>query len=132
MISLSRLFVRSESDRRRFERLDPEEKFLVEFRKSKDAAFRIGEGRDISQGGLRFATAAPVRKGEDLQVILYFPKQFPGPRSIQGQVRVRRIYVPGALHRSRIACEFKEPQRPLQEVVTEYIHWNKSSILPLS
>lgn len=132
MFKFLKKFRKTEADRRRFERLDPEETFLVEFRKQEGQAFRIGEGSDISQGGMRFLTSAPVHKGENLSVILYFPKQFPGPRKIEGEATVRRAYNPGATHRRRVACEFAETQPMLHQAVTNYMTWIKAPALSLS
>jgi hypothetical protein len=129
MFDFLRKHSKAEAERRRFERLDPEEKFLVEFRKANSGPMRLGEGRDISEGGLKFATSFPVHKGESLSLIVYFPKHFPGPRKAACDVTVRRTYEPGPTHRSRVACEFAEPQPLFQQAVMDYMRW---STLPLS
>ena len=117
---------KSAMERRRFKRLDPEDNFFVEFRKEGSETLRLGEGRDISEGGLRFATSAPVRKGEQLSMILYFPRQFPGRRKIEGQATVRRTYFPGAKHRFRVACEFQPAEPSFHDAVMEYMDWSKN------
>jgi c-di-GMP-binding flagellar brake protein YcgR len=130
MLSL-KSFQKSNAERRQFERLDSEEDFLIEFQKENAEAFRLGQGKDISEGGMRFATSAPVRKGEKIRLVLYLPKSFPGPRRVETEAAVRRVYHPGPMHRFRVACEFLGPQMSFHQAVTSYMGWSKSAGLPL-
>jgi hypothetical protein len=118
-------------ERRRYPRLDPEEEFLVEFRRKEAESLRLGQGKDISEGGLRFATSAQLHKGDELDVILYLPKKFPGLRKIHTRAKVRRVYHPAPTRRYRVACEFEAPQMSFHQTVTSYMDWSKSEHLPL-
>lgn len=111
-------------ERRQSKRLEPEERFLIEFRKGNASSFRLGEGKDISRTGVRFATSIPVKKGEPLDITLYFPKQFPNVRNIATTAIVRRVYHPGPTHRYRVACEFQDPQPSVLQAVTNFMEWS--------
>lgn len=113
-------------ENRRFERLRPEDVFLVEFQNDSLEKARLGQGKDISCGGVRFATSAFLKKGEQLKMTVYFPKSFPGPRKAETEAMVHRVHSPGPSHRMRVACEFVETSRNLEETLQSYLEWTKT------
>lgn len=116
-------------ENRRFERQTPEDVFLVEFQNVSAVKARLGQGKDISLGGIRFATSAPLKKGEQLQMTVYFPKKFPGPRKVKTEALVHRVYNPGASHRLRVACEFMEKTPLAEAALNSYLDWSKTQDL---
>ncbi len=120
---------KSQGENRRFERLRPEDPFLVEFKRKPVEKMRIGQGKDISRSGVRFATSASVKKGERLNMTLYFPKNYPGPRKVLAGALVHRIHDPGASHRLRVACEFLTASPGLEEALASYTAWAKTQDL---
>ncbi len=117
------------AENRRFERVNPEDIFLVEFQTGDPKKSRLGEGKDISLGGVRFATSAMLKKGDRLKMTVYFPKHFPGPRKAEAGAFVHRVHYPGASHRLRVACEFLETSRMMEETLNSYLEWSKSQDL---
>lgn len=88
----------------------------------------LGTGDDISLTGMRFATHAPLKKGEALEAILYFTKNFPGSKKIGLEMTVVRVYKPFGARRYRVGTHFTQSPRykPEFEVMAQFILWLKA------
>lgn len=117
------------TERRRSERVTAYNEFKIDFHTvSSRRIAGLGTGIDISMSGVRFATLAPLRKGESLEAALYFTKDFPGPRKIELQMTLVRVYKPFGARRWRIGASFNESSRYKQEfeALRQFIAWVKA------
>ncbi len=110
-------------ERREVSRLKPEDVFLLEYRKAGLRTRRLGEVRDFSAQGVRFATPLSLRKNERLRLWFYFPKTFPGPRKKMFRARVMRVLKPNRAERYRIGCLFEEGNDAAKETLRQFIYW---------
>jgi len=79
--------------------------FVVEFQNDRFMRPRLGNGRDLSVQGVRFATVVPLKKGERLAMTVYLPKAFEGDRKLCLDAKVVRVYRPKGFVRHRVGCE---------------------------
>lgn len=119
------------SDRRRTPRVEARNLIRIDFQ-TIDTSRIIATGtvKDISLGGIRFATFAPLKKGIQLDGILHFNNQFPGPKKIPMMMRVVRVYKPMGSRRYRVGVSFSDSLRYAQEkeIVRQVIEWLRQSL----
>lgn len=113
----------TQEDRREVARVRPEDVFLLEFRKAGLRTRRLGEVKDFTSQGIRFATPLSLRKNERLRLWLYFPKTFPGPRKKMLRARVMRVLKPTRAERFRVGCLFEEGNDEAKETLRQFIYW---------
>lgn len=113
-------------ERRKSERVSAEGEVKIDFQTMTSRRISgIGTGNDISISGMRFATFAPLKKGQMLEAALYFGKKFPGLKKIPLQMTVVRVYKPFGSRRYRIGVSFIESPRYKQEfeVLKQLVFW---------
>ena len=120
------------SERRVSNRISAEDAFKVDFQTTSLIRISgIGSGKDISATGMRFATFAPLKKGEVLETEIFFNEKFPGVKKVSLQMQVMRVYKPSGAKRYRVGIRFLESPRykPEFEVVRQFIWWLQTQIL---
>ena len=126
-------------DRRREARYPAEDEFLVEFSvkgESPPATWRagasdgqgrgshyLGNSRDISIHGVRFATTSNLRLREELILNFRLPQAFPGTRHFSVIGKVVRIYKPRGASRHRVGCSLEHEDEGTQEILRQFIYW---------
>lgn len=131
MFFLRRLFKPKirKTERRRSERVDAYNEFKIDFHAAGSRRIAgLGTGIDISMTGMRFATMAPLRKGEPLEATVYLTKDFPGPKKTGFQMTVVRVYKPFGGRRYRVGVNFTQSSRYTKEfeIIRHFIAWIKT------
>lgn len=117
-------------ERRSSPRVIPEHEFAVDFESDGFSRMSgIGGGKDLSTSGVRFATFAPLKKGQRLEMTLTFSARFPRVSRLVIVARVVRIYRPKGAKRFRIGCQFIELETHASELETirQFMEWVKLS-----
>ena len=117
------------AERRRSNRVSADDEFRIDFQASASTRmYCIATGKDISLTGMRIATFAPLQKGEIIEGLLYFNKNFPGLKKMILPMQVARIYRPFGAKRYRVGMNFlQSPQYKSElEVVRQFIFWLKT------
>ena len=113
-------------DRRESPRVSAEDEFVVDFQ-TKDFGRRpgFGAGKDLSLTGVRFATFAPLKKGQTMEITLTFSKHFTGKTKIGLEAEVIRVYRPKGTRHFRIGCRFLHLEDYCKEVeiIRQFIWW---------
>lgn len=98
--------------------------FLVEFIRTGFVKKKaVGYGRDLSLHGLHFKTPAPLKKGDNLKILIIFPDHFPGKRKILVQGKVHQAY--RSTHNSfyHVRCKLTFDNSILEGVVQQFLWW---------
>ena len=98
--------------------------FLVEFtRKGQLPQKGCGNGRDLSLQGMRFATPVSLKKGEPLEVFIYFPRRFPDVAKIKLSAEVVRVYKPKGASRYRVGCRLVHLDISTRDMIRNFMEW---------
>lgn len=109
-------------NRRREERFEAEDEFVVKFNTSAKVSFH-GQSRDISVHGVRFATSCKLSRGRKIDLNFVFPNRFPGAREVRIPATAVRVYRPRGTERYRVACVLRHESEITKEVLRQFIHW---------
>lgn len=108
-------------DRRKEVRYLAEDEFLVEYQ---DRGSRyLGNSRDISIHGVRFATTGKLHLKDELILNFRLPPEFPGTRHFSVTGQVARIYKPRGASRYRVGCSLTHDDEMTQEILRQFIYW---------
>ena len=113
-------------ERRISQRIDPEDICLVEFSKPGQIQRKLGELKDVSLNGIRFASNVRLDKNQPLQIYLYFPKNFPGTRWLSIKATVIRMSKPSGRERYRIGCHLHHENETTRERIRQFMFWLES------
>ena len=111
-------------EKRAARRISSEEICVVEFETLKSQSKRLGEMKDISLSGIRFATIFQLKKKEALKITLFFPKKFYGTKTLCLDAVVARIYKPARADRYRVGCMFTDISPEDREAIRQFVFWN--------
>jgi hypothetical protein len=113
----------AQSERRRELRTLADNDFLVEFRRKGSDKMILGYGRDLSSSGVRFTSPVKLKKREELDIVIYFSKNFPGARKASMKARIARIYQPHPTEQNRIGCELLQMDAMSREILRQFLGW---------
>lgn len=109
-------------NRRREERYEAEDEFVVRFTNSTKASFH-GQSRDISVHGVRFVTSYKLSSRKIVDLNFVFPNGFPGAKEIRIPAKIVRVYRPRGTERYRVACSLNHQSEITKEVLRQFIYW---------
>ena len=110
------------SDERRMEvRYEAEDEFLIEFQEG--GAHYLGNSRDISVHGIRFATTGKLKTHDKVVLNFRFPSDFPGEKHFTVPAQVMRVFKPAGTARYRVACHLLHDSEKTKEAIRQFIFW---------
>lgn len=109
-----------EVDRRREERYNADDEFVVEFQSGTPY---LGSGRDISIHGVRFATTCKLKRSSLVVLNFRLPQEFPGTRHFAVKAKVARVYKPLGTERYRVGCSLQHDGENTKEILRQFVHW---------
>lgn len=127
-MSFFKIFFKPKNERRRSPRAESKDLVKVDFQADGPKQISaIGVGEDISMTGIRFATFAPLKKGQVLDAALHFFQLFPGNKRVAVQIKIIRVYKPFGSRRYRIGGEFiqSSANNAEFEALAAFIAWLK-------
>ena len=109
------------TERRMEVRYEAEDEFLIEFEEKGN--HYLGNSRDISVHGIRFATTGKLKKGDKVIINFRFPAEFPGEKHFKVQAQVMRVFKPSGTVRFRVACRLQHNSEASKEAIRQFIFW---------
>ncbi len=117
-------------ERRTEERIKAPDCFLVEYKKKDQKKVQLGHGRDISVHGMRIASSVPFKKGDVLEMAVYFPKGFIPSSKIYINAKVIRVEKPRGARRKRMAMRLLYSDDSTREILRQFMEWVRLTLSP--
>lgn len=100
-------------------------RFAVEYFKDHPMEVIQGSGRAISARGVRFATAIPPKKGQELEMRVRFLNEENGDQEcVKINARVTHAIRPPGRSRYRVGCEWLDLDIKSKERIMTFLHAN--------
>lgn len=113
-------------ERRKSERVRTLETVYLDFTSEEDAHKGNGEVREISEGGIRFATYSKLSKGGLIHLTLRFTSEYAPNKGLQVDARILRSYRFPGQARYRVACAFQSLDEKARAFFQDFISWLKA------
>lgn len=113
---------KSTHNRRQHERIV--DSFTVKFQKQGAEKWHDGTGRDISETGARIASYEKLKQGDEITLIIFFPRAFKMAEKLTVPSKVIRVNRPRGSKRPRHGLEFNytHPEED-KEIVNAFTGW---------
>lgn len=113
-------------EQRRDLRIRASEDFIIEYQAESMRTGSIGEGRDLSVSGVKFAVPRKLKKGEHLAILIVFNSKFKAQRKLALEGEVRNVQRPRGARRYRIHCQFVNQTGESRQVLSRFMEWLKT------